>query len=274
MLNIRPGKYIYSKRFLIILTSLIMFFVFIFFPAGTNAENPEIAGVEYGFSIATEEITDKTLIPMRQFTDRTDLRIDRFAEDYFIFHLEDRHMLIRSGEKEVRSEDEKYELEAAPIKVNDDILIPFKLAKIFLEDDDFAALEELFETDKKNDVEERRGMHLVLVPETRKVSRGDSFEVEVKLKNFTERTASFTFNTGQKFELELLDEGGSVVFKWSRGKMFTQAIERIELEAGEVVSWSARVNTSGLKSGIYSLEGWLTDQRKSLTAKPVEIEIK
>jgi len=33
---------------------------------------------------------------------------------------------------------------------------------------------------------------------------GDSFEVEVQLKNFTERIASFTFNTGQKFELELL----------------------------------------------------------------------
>jgi len=274
MLNINPGKYFYSKRFLIISTSLILFIAFSLFPAVAMGETSEIAGVEYDFSIATDEITDNTLIPMQQFTADTELKINRFAEDYYIFSLEDRQMLIKSGEKEIRAEEKRYELEAAPLKVNDDILIPFKLAKTFLEDDDLAALEDMFETDQINDDEERRGMHLVLAPETRKVSRGDSFEVEVKLKNFTERTASFTFNTGQKFELELLDEEDSVVFKWSRGKMFTQAIERIEVEAGEIKSWSARVNTSGLKSGSYSLEGWLTDQRKSLTAEPVEIEIK
>ncbi len=270
MLILEISKNIYKKRFLIISTSFIMIFIFIFFPVLINSENLEIAGVEYDFFIATEEITEETLIPMRQFAEKTGLQINSFAENYFIFRLEDRHMLVISGEKEVRTGDDVYESEVAPLKVNDDILISYRLAKSFLEDD----VLDMIEANKINDDKERTGMHFTLSPETKEISRGDSFEVKVELKNFTDRTASFTFNTGQKFELELLDEDDSVVFKWSRGQMFTQAIERIELEPGEVKNWTARVNTSGLRSGSYRLKGWLTDQRKSLTADPVEIEIK
>jgi len=270
MIIFKIRKYIYNKKIHIISTCLIMLLIFIFFPDVISSENPEIVGLEYDYFIATEEITEKTLIPMQQFTDRTGLSIDRFAEDYFILRLEGRHMLVISGEKKVRSNDEVYEVETAPVKVNDDILIPLKLAKSFLEND---ALD-LLDKNEIKDTEERSGMQLVLSPETREISRDDSFEVEVKLKNLTEKTASFTFKTGQKFELELLDDEGSVVFKWSRSKIFTQVIEKIELEPGEVRSWKAWVITIGLRSGKYRLEGWLTDQRESLTAEPVEIKIK
>ncbi len=261
---------IYQKKFLIISTSFIMLFILMFFPVLISSENPEIAGVEYDFCVTTEEISEETLIPMRQFTDKTDLQINRFAENYFIFRLKDKHMLVISGEKEIRADSEVYDVDTAPVKVNDDILIPYNLAKSFLED----GILENIEVGEINEKEERTGLHLILSPEAKEISRGDSFEVKVELRNFTDRKASFTFNTGQKFELELVDDEGSVVFKWSRGQMFTQAIQRIELEPGEIKTWTARINTSGLRSESYRLEGWLTDQRKSLTAEPVEIEIK
>jgi len=255
-----------------IVAGIVLISIIFLFSQMVSAENHEIAGIKFEFNILTEDITAETLIPMHQFMEKTDLTINRFADNYFIFQLDDRHMLIIPGEKEVRIGREKYELNTAPLKINDDILIPYSLAENFLLGEDLVKRDNNDVEDEINN-EIKTGLHLVLMPETKTVKKNDEFEVKIKLINYTSSSRSFTFNTGQKYELQLLDKDDSVVFVWSRGKAFIQAIQTLEVEAGEKEKWTAKINTSGIEAGKYQLKGWLTDRKRSLTADSVEILI-
>ena len=140
-------------------------------------------------------------------------------------------------------------------------------------------VEEEPEAEEENDEEEAeledddKGVSFILEVENTKVSSGDSIDAKLKLKNNTENTHAFSFRTGQKFDLELLDEDGESVYKWSRGQVFTQAEEILKLESGEKETWSASIRTAELRRGEYTLNGWLTDAGKSLQTESLSVTV-
>ncbi|MBL7243129.1 proteinase inhibitor [Bacillus altitudinis] len=82
------------------------------------------------------------------------------------------------------------------------------------------------------------------------VQKGSSVQFHMSLKNESDRDIEFTFNTSQKFELSVYDEDGNEKYRYSKDRMFTQAIQSFVLKADETYdfqdTWS-----NGVEPGTY-----------------------
>lgn len=52
----------------------------------------------------------------------------------------------------------------------------------------------------------------------------------LRVRNNSAAAIDFTFNTTQRFEIELVDSGGTVVSRWSDGQAFGQVVSKQTLE--------------------------------------------
>jgi len=97
------------------------------------------------------------------------------------------------------------------------------------------------------------------------------------LRNTTPDPVDLTFPTGQSYDLVLRNEKGDVVFRWSEGKAFTEAVRK-ESFRGER-NWVILVALAGrderpLPQGKYIAEAWLTTTGPRAYAASVGFEIR
>ncbi|MFP3421151.1 BsuPI-related putative proteinase inhibitor [Bacillus sp. SIMBA_154] len=82
------------------------------------------------------------------------------------------------------------------------------------------------------------------------VQKGSLVQFNMSLKNESDRDIEFTFNTSQKFELSVYDENGNEQYRYSKDRMFTQAIQSFVLKKDEAYdfqdTWS-----NGVEPGTY-----------------------
>ena len=107
------------------------------------------------------------------------------------------------------------------------------------------------------------------------LTKQDSTEQNVyvySVKNQTEQVKTFEFSSGQTIDFELRDKQGKVIYKDSKNKMYTQAMQEITVKQGE--EFSQKIVLPELESGTYTLTVWMTakgDQDYKATAD-VEIQ--
>lgn len=70
---------------------------------------------------------------------------------------------------------------------------------------------------------------------------GEPVAITLALANVGSEAASFQFNTGQMYDFVLLREG-LVVWRWSQGRAFTQALTALTLRPGETRTFQERWN--------------------------------
>ncbi|KHF38435.1 BsuPI-related putative proteinase inhibitor [Halalkalibacter okhensis] len=78
--------------------------------------------------------------------------------------------------------------------------------------------------------------------------------VKLAVTNNQEEASSIDFSSGQKYELVLLDENGSEVYRYSEGKMFTMALVHETFEPNDSKEFEERINIEDLPKGTYTLE--------------------
>lgn len=80
------------------------------------------------------------------------------------------------------------------------------------------------------------GLRLILTPETTTVrTAGEELRVRLEVQNLSQATQSLQFRSGQTFDLALRDAMGHEMARWSDGRFFTQALQRITLRPGETL---------------------------------------
>ena len=65
-----------------------------------------------------------------------------------------------------------------------------------------------------------------------------------------------SFSSGQMYDLEIRDGNGSVVYLWSRGKVFAQTVSELEIQDQKEYVISAPL--AKLPRGNYVARGWFT----------------
>ncbi|MCA1031028.1 hypothetical protein LCL95_08345 [Bacillus timonensis] len=60
----------------------------------------------------------------------------------------------------------------------------------------------------------------------------------MNVKNTSKQDVVLTFPSGQRFEIIVTDKNNNEVYKYSKDKAFTEAIEHVKLESGKDLSWS------------------------------------
>jgi uncharacterized protein YndB with AHSA1/START domain len=83
------------------------------------------------------------------------------------------------------------------------------------------------------------------------------------VENAGESAVDLTFTSGQQFDIVVTDDG-EAVWRWSDGRMFTQAIEELTLEPGDELSFNGTWENPD--PGTYEVTGSLAAQSESAEA--------
>jgi hypothetical protein len=66
---------------------------------------------------------------------------------------------------------------------------------------------------------------------------GNQVHFKLLLENKGENTAQLQFSSGQQFEIVVKEEGKGEVYRYSKDKMFTQALIDLSMEPGDIKIW-------------------------------------
>ncbi len=80
-------------------------------------------------------------------------------------------------------------------------------------------------------------------------------KVRLKIRNEAAEPVTLTFPTGQIYDLEIRDGDGNVVYLWSRGRTFAQAVARVEIQFEKEFPINAPL--AHLHAGRYVVQAWL-----------------
>jgi LysM repeat protein len=88
------------------------------------------------------------------------------------------------------------------------------------------------------------GLRYVLATDRRRYRRGEPVNITLFKTNISSRPITLFYTTGQRFEFEAVRTDGTVVWRWSRGRQFTQATATVTLQPGEsqvfTAAWDQR----------------------------------
>ncbi|PGT81987.1 MULTISPECIES: BsuPI-related putative proteinase inhibitor [Bacillaceae] len=76
----------------------------------------------------------------------------------------------------------------------------------------------------------------------------------ITLMNNTNEMKKIEFPTSQKYEIVIKNKKSEEVYRYSKGKMFTQAIETALIKSGESMEWEEIWEYSTLSPGVYTAE--------------------
>ncbi len=96
----------------------------------------------------------------------------------------------------------------------------------------------------------------------------DSKNINATLRLHTEEPVQIHFPAGQEFEAVLIDSNGNTIWRWSDGKIFTQALHDVNS-----TDWSVAFTIPvPSKPGSYEIRGWLTTATPTFAASaPITI---
>lgn len=100
------------------------------------------------------------------------------------------------------------------------------------------------------------GMGVSLTVAPAQVASGDTLEITLAVENESADTVSLEFRTSQRYDFLIMDEGGSVVWRWGAGRGFAQVLGSEVLAPGQVLSYSERYEIQ-LLPGRYTVTGVL-----------------
>ncbi len=78
------------------------------------------------------------------------------------------------------------------------------------------------------------------------VSVGKSVALSLHVTNVAEHSVELDFPNGQTHDFVVLDSAGYELWRWSSGRMFTQALQNKLLNSSETVTYEERWNPRGL----------------------------
>jgi len=86
---------------------------------------------------------------------------------------------------------------------------------------------------------------------------GSSLALSLTIKNDSKSAEVLRFRNGGRIDMQLIANGGKVVFHWSKGMMFTMALAAERLEPATSKSWSITAQLpDDLPRGEYSVRLW------------------
>jgi len=193
------------------------------------------------------------------------------GDSRYTYTINNNYLLINLSNSSAYINDELVIAEKRPLPEGEKILIDGKIAGRFLEE--AGLITGIKENSIKTEIEPQNSgdtnMELNIMTE----QEANNLKVNLVLQNKSERNRRLSFNTGQKYEIEIYNqingEKGDKIYQWSRGQLFTQALEELNLSPEEKKEWQVNIPLSQLDvDQDYIIKAWITDRDK--TGSPVE----
>lgn len=81
---------------------------------------------------------------------------------------------------------------------------------------------------------------------------------ELHVENNSDQAMKLVFSSGKKYEIKIRNEEGAEIYDSSKGKMYTQAIQELQVKPHEKTTWKETWQPDNLKSGTYKVEAAVT----------------
>ncbi|MFW6025765.1 MAG: BsuPI-related putative proteinase inhibitor [Candidatus Woesearchaeota archaeon] len=221
---------------------------------------------DFDFEIKPEEITEDSYLPFEELRDEINIRKINLSEDRYLLNYDNDYFIVEVNSNVIESYSENLYLNNNILEVNDHLLLPVE----FLTDVLGLDLEDDSEFKRPKPIVNNR-LDLKLNVEENKVK--NIVRVDLLLKNKSDNEKVLKFNNGQIYDFIIRDRYGSIVYKWSRGKYFSQAFREIELDEDESIMYDQALKINELKSGLYYLQGEIKSNNYDLTTKEIKLII-
>ena len=78
----------------------------------------------------------------------------------------------------------------------------------------------------------------------------------ISLTNRSNNEKTLEFSSSQKYEIIVTDENQNEIYRYSEGKMFTQAMDHVLINADKTIQWEETwdINEKELKAGFYEVK--------------------
>ncbi|MGM0410927.1 MAG: BsuPI-related putative proteinase inhibitor [Bacillota bacterium] len=224
----------------------------------------EIDIEDFDFEIKPEKITEDSYLPFEELRDEINIRKMNLSKDKYLLNYDNDYFILKVNNNVIECYSENIYLDNNILEINDHLLLPVEFLTdvlgLNLEDDsDFKRPKPIIKNrlDTKLYVEENRVKNIV--------------RVHLLLKNNSNNEKVLKFSNGQIYDFIIRDRYGSVVYKWSRGKYFSQAFREIELDEDESIMYDQVLKINDLKSGLYYLQGEIKSNNYDLTTKEIKL---
>jgi len=101
----------------------------------------------------------------------------------------------------------------------------------------------------------------------------DGIEFAFRVTNNAASKLELLFPTGQTHDIVVVDSLGREIWKWSEGRMFTQALQNKILESNGSLAWNASLHAKTIPPGRYTAVASLLSENKPLEQR-VEFEVR
>lgn len=91
-----------------------------------------------------------------------------------------------------------------------------------------------------------------------------SIRLALHVMNKGKKRVELTFPSGQTYEFVILDSVGREVWRWGKGRMFTQALRNKLLAGGETLDLEETLKDTRLEPGRYTARATLTSENYPL----------
>ena len=100
-----------------------------------------------------------------------------------------------------------------------------------------------------------------------RVTVDDGVELAFHVTNASDRKLELTFPSGQTHDFMILDAAQREIWRWSRERMFTQAVQTKMLDGGETLTFDERWRPSALTPGTYTAVALLTSDNHRIESR-------
>lgn len=91
---------------------------------------------------------------------------------------------------------------------------------------------------------------VVVKPAARLTEAG--IEASVSITNISDRPIELRYSSGQKYDFILYDSSYNQLYRWSEGKFFTMALESIQINPGESITFKENIDRSKVGEDVIS----------------------
>ena len=235
----------------IVFLTLLMIFFSVAVSAQIQVENKTI-----DFDLVPEQVSEDTYLPIEKLVNADLFEVDRVNENRYIVLHNNNYFILQRDRKLVRSNLSNQTLINSPIVLNQHFLVPVEFLEGFLNFnirvEKGLTLPDRIDRDDQEKVADNLRLRVYLNDD--EFERDEELKVSIEIMNTGRDDINLRFNSAQKYNIYIKSLSGRILYSWNEGKMFSQALQNIEIEGQNSLSFEEKIGLSQFRKGNYIVE--------------------
>lgn len=210
------------------------------------------------FDLIPDQITADTYIPIEKLVDADLFDIDRVSSNRYIVLKNNNYYILEKNEKLVRTNLRNRSLEYAPVVINQHFLVPVEFLEEFLNFnvrvEKGLTMPDRIDRDDQSENDLRFRVYL----NDDEFERYEQLRLRFEIMNTGRDDVNLRFNSAQKYNIYIKNRFGRVLYSWADSKIFSQAVQNIEIEGRDSLRFEEEIDLRQFNDGRYYVEVEIT----------------